>query len=54
MIANVKMKKRKMNAAYIDPRKASYEIDIRYLIHSIVVIVLGAGAFSVDSIIGLR
>jgi hypothetical protein len=54
MIANVKMKKRKMNAAYIDPRKASYEIDIRYLIHSIVVIVLGAGAFSVHLIIGLR
>jgi uncharacterized membrane protein YphA (DoxX/SURF4 family) len=54
MIANVTMKKRKMNAAYIDPRKASYEIDIRYLIHSIVVIVLGAGAFSVDSITGLR
>jgi hypothetical protein len=46
--------KRKMYAAYIDPRKASYEIDMRYLIHSIVVIVLGAGAFSVDSIIGLR
>ena len=55
MIANVIMEKRKMNAVYIDPaRKASYEIDIRYLIHSIVVIVLGAGAFSVDSIIGLR
>jgi hypothetical protein len=54
MIANVKMKKRKMNAANIDPRKASYEIDIRYPIHSIVVIVLRAGAFSVDSIIGLR
>jgi hypothetical protein len=34
-----------MNAANIDPRKASYEIDIRYLIRSIVVIVLGAGAF---------
>jgi hypothetical protein len=27
---------------------------MRYLIHSILVIVLGAGAFSVDSIIGLR
>jgi hypothetical protein len=34
-----------MNAVYIDPRKASYEIDKRYLIHSIVVNVLGAGAF---------
>jgi hypothetical protein len=47
-------KVRKMNAVYIAPHKASYEIDIRYLFHSIVVIVLGAGAFSVDSIIGLR
>jgi hypothetical protein len=54
MIANVIMKKRKMNAANIDPRKASYKVDIKYLFHSIVVIVLGAGAFSVDSIIGLR
>jgi uncharacterized membrane protein YphA (DoxX/SURF4 family) len=54
MIVNVIMKKRKMNAAYNDPSKASYEIDIRYLIRSIVVIILGAGAFSVDSIIGLR
>ena len=54
MIVNVIMKKRKMNAAYNDPSKASYEIDIRHLIRSIVVIILGAGAFSVDSIIGLR
>jgi putative oxidoreductase len=53
MIANVIMKKRKMNAAYIAPGKASYEIDITYLILSIILIVLGAGAFSVDSVIGL-
>ena len=53
MIANVIMKKRKMNASYIDPGKASYEIDITYLIISIILIVLGAGALSVDSTIGL-
>ena len=47
------MKKRKMNASYIDPGKASYEIDITYLIISIILIVLGAGALSVDSTIGL-
>jgi hypothetical protein len=41
-------------ASYIDPRKDSYEIDMGYLIHSIVADILGAGAFSVDSIIGLR
>ena len=53
MIANVIMKKTKMKAAYIDPGKASYEIDIIYLILSIVLIVLGAGALSVDSVIDL-
>jgi putative oxidoreductase len=53
MIANVIMKKTKMNAAYIAPGKASYEIDITYLILSIILIVLGAGALSVDSVIGL-
>lgn len=45
--------KKKINTAYIDPRKA-YEIDIRDLIHSKAVIILGAGAFSVDPITGLR
>ena len=53
MIANTIMKKRKMNAPYIDPSKASYEIDITYLIISIILIVLGAGALSVDAVIGL-
>lgn len=53
MIANVIKKKRRMNAAYIAPGKASYEIDITYLILSIILIVLGAGALSVDSVIGL-
>jgi putative oxidoreductase len=53
MIANVIMKKTRMNAAYIAPSKASYEIDITYLILSIILIVLGAGALSVDSVIGL-
>jgi uncharacterized membrane protein YphA (DoxX/SURF4 family) len=53
MIANVIMKKTKMDAAYIAPGKASYEIDIPYLIVSIMLIVLGAGALSVDSVIGL-
>ena len=53
MISNVIMKKTRMNAAYISPSKASYEIDITYLILSIILIVLGAGALSVDSVIGL-
>lgn len=55
MIANVVMKKTRMNAAYIATAtgRASYEIDITYLILSIILIVLGAGALSVDSVIGL-
>ena len=55
MIANVIMKKIKMNAAYIATTtdRASYEIDITYLILSIILIVLGAGALSVDSVIAL-
>jgi uncharacterized membrane protein YphA (DoxX/SURF4 family) len=53
MIANVVMKKRKMNAAYIAPGKASYEIDITYLIISLILIVIGAGSLSIDSAIGL-
>ena len=53
MIANVIMKKTKMKAAYIAPTKPSVEIDITYLILSIILIVLGAGAFSVNSVIGL-
>jgi putative oxidoreductase len=53
MIANVIMKKTRMNAAYIATDRASYEIDITYLILSIILIVLGAGALSVDSVIGL-
>lgn len=53
MIANLIMKKTRMNAAYIAPGKASYEIDITYLILSVILIVLGAGALSVDLVIGL-
>jgi putative oxidoreductase len=51
MIANVIMKKRKMNAAYISTSKASYEIDITYLIISLILIVIGAGTLSIDSAI---
>ena len=52
MIANVIIRKTRMNAAYIAPGKASYEIYITYLILLIILIVLGAGALSVDSVIG--
>ena len=52
-IAIVIMKKTKMKAAYVSPGKPSYEIDIVYLLFSIVLIVLGAGALSIDGLISL-
>lgn len=45
-------KRSKMKAQYIAPSKPSYEIDILYLILSIVIFVLGSGVLSLDSIIG--
>ncbi|HVH96415.1 MAG TPA: DoxX family protein [Bacillus sp. (in: firmicutes)] len=51
MISIVFMKRKKMNAAYISPQGTSYEVDITYLIISIALFALGAGAFSIDSLI---
>jgi putative oxidoreductase len=54
MVANIIMKKTRMKAAYIAaPDKPSYEIDVTYLIISLILVVLGGGALSVDSLIGL-
>ena len=53
MIANSIMKKIKMDADYIAQGKPSYEIDALYLALSLVLIILGAGAFSLDGIVGL-
>jgi putative oxidoreductase len=47
------MKKTKMHASYVDPGKPSYEIDVLYLLFAVILIVLGAGALSVDHLIGL-
>jgi uncharacterized membrane protein YphA (DoxX/SURF4 family) len=51
MISIVFMKRKKMNAAYISPQGTSYELDITYIIISIALFALGAGAFSIDSLI---
>ena len=53
MIAIIIMKKTKMKAAYINPNGTSYEIDITYLIISIILVVIGSGILSVDSLIGI-
>jgi putative oxidoreductase len=47
------MKKIKMKANYVDQGKPSYEVDILYLLFSIILIVLGAGVLSLDGLIGL-
>ena len=53
MASIVFIKRNKMKAAYISPQGPSYEIDITYIIISIVLFVLGAGALSIDSLIKL-
>jgi putative oxidoreductase len=54
MVATTILKKYKMKAAYIGAgQKASYEVDITYLLLSIALIVLGAGALSIDGAVGL-
>lgn len=53
MIANSLMKRSKMNAAYIAQDKPTYELDVLYLLLSLVLIVLGSGAFSLDQLVGL-
>jgi putative oxidoreductase len=47
------MKKIKMKASYVNPTGASYEIDVLYLLFSIILIVIGAGVLSIDGLIGL-
>jgi putative oxidoreductase len=51
--AIIVMKKRKMKAVYISPGKPNYEIDATYLFLCIVLFVLGAGALSIDGLLGL-
>jgi len=52
MIGASILKKSKMKGQYIGGTVA-YELDITYLLLAIALIVLGAGAFSIDSALGL-
>jgi putative oxidoreductase len=52
MLGNIIVKGR-MHGAYIASGKLSYEIDAVYLLLSIILLVLGAGALSIDSLLGL-
>jgi putative oxidoreductase len=49
----VVLKGRKMKMKYIVPGKPNFEIDVTYLLLSLVLLVLGAGAFSLDGLVGL-
>lgn len=50
----ITMKASKMNAAFMGAGgKPSYEIDFTYLLLSLAILLLGAGAFSLDSALGL-
>lgn len=53
-VSIIAMKKTKMSAKYVvfEPGKASYEIDVFYLAVAITLFLLGAGALSVDSMLG--
>ena len=54
MIGNSIMKKTKMNAPYLSGQNAAaYELDVTYLLLAITLIILGAGAFSLDASLGL-
>jgi putative oxidoreductase len=49
------MKKMKMHARFInaDQEKPTYEIDLLYLLLGLVFLVLGAGPYSLDGVLGL-
>ena len=49
----VVLKGRKMKMPYISPGKPNFEIDVTYLLLALVLLVTGAGALSVDSLLGL-
>jgi len=52
MIATARLKKTKMKATYITGQN-TYELDVTYFLLAVVLIVLGAGAFSIDQLLGL-
>jgi len=52
MIAVSLVKKIKMKATYIIGQN-TYELDVSYFLLAVVLVVLGAGAFSIDQLVGL-
>jgi putative oxidoreductase len=52
-ISIIVMKRTKMKAVYVSTQKPSFEIDVVYLLFSIILIVLGGGAVSIDALLHL-
>jgi putative oxidoreductase len=54
MIGNAILKKTKMKSPYLSGQNPlAYEIDVTYLLLALTLIVLGAGVFSIDAVLGL-
>ena len=53
MIGTTLLKRLKMKAPYLQTAPGAYEIDVTYLLLALALLVLGAGALSIDAIIGL-
>ena len=53
MLSNIIVKKTKLHAVLSSATGHSYEIDVLYLLLGVVLFVLGAGAFSLDKLLGL-
>jgi putative oxidoreductase len=55
MAGIVVMKKTKMKATFLPPKpdQPSYEVDYLYMMIAVALIAVGAGAFSLDAVIGL-
>jgi putative oxidoreductase len=49
----IAVKRTKDDAKYVAPGKPNFELDAYYVLISIVLVVLGAGAFSIDGLVGL-
>jgi uncharacterized membrane protein YphA (DoxX/SURF4 family) len=53
MIGNTLLKRLKVKASYLQTVPGAFEIDVTCLLLAIPLLVLGAGALSIDAIIGL-
>jgi putative oxidoreductase len=53
MASIIVMKVTKMKAKFVDPQGPSYELDLLYLLLSVVMLSIGSGYLSLDSLVGV-